>query len=71
MVARDGRRRVTTSAEQIRAALQNHQRPPRTTAARVVDALEHAQTSKEKPGGYRASLTFGGVDNDEALHGGR
>ena len=41
---------MTPTARQIREAMQNHRRPPRTCAARVMDSVLHARLSaKKKP----------------------
>jgi hypothetical protein len=42
---------MTPTPEQIRAAVANRHRPPRTAAARVMDALAHVRKSpKERAG---------------------
>jgi hypothetical protein len=56
--------------QQVRDALRNHQKPPRTRDARVRDAIAHVRNSnKQEPGGNRAQkLTFSGVmHNEESL----
>ena len=60
------------TAEQIRVAVLNHHRPPRTHGAKVRDALAHVRRSRrEKPGfAGRASqiigqMTITGVTREE------
>jgi hypothetical protein len=46
------------TARQILQAMQNHRQPGRTRAARVMDAMLHAQQSKRKSPGYDRGLNI-------------
>ena len=46
------------TAEQILLAMQNHRLPGRTRAAKIRDAMQHAQQSQRKSPGYDRGLNI-------------
>jgi hypothetical protein len=56
------------TAEQIRAALQNHHRQPRTRGAKIRDAMQHAQLSKQKPANLAGTRGPVNTENNRRPH---
>jgi len=55
---------VNPSPEQVRQALRNHRRPPRTPGKRLRDALVHVSYSRTKKPGAAQTATGPGAMSD-------